>query len=67
MKTFICAAALVLLAACHEIPQDSRKPFAGESETKLYGAAPFNGDKAAFEQAMAKRADEQNEYVRMPK
>jgi hypothetical protein len=66
MKTFIGAAALLLLGACHEIPQDARKSFAGQSETKPYAAAPFNGDKAAYEEAMAKRADTQNEYLRMP-
>ena len=64
MKAFIGAAALVLLAACHEIPQDAVKPFAGESEAKSYSAATFNGDKAVYEKAMAKRAETQNEYLR---
>jgi hypothetical protein len=67
MKTFIGAAAFVLLSACHEIPQDAPKPFAGKSETEPYAAAPFNGDKAAYEKAMAKRVEYQNEYLRVPK
>ena len=67
MKTFIGAAAWVVLAACHEIPQDARKPFAGASETRLYDAAPFDGDKARHEETMAARAQHQDEYLRMPK
>jgi len=67
MKTFIGAAAFVLLGACHEIPQDAPKSFAGKSETRPYAAAPFDGDKAAYEEAMARRADYQDDYLRVPK
>ena len=63
-KTCIAAAlAGMLAAACHEIPQDARKSFAGEAETKAYTGARFNGDKALFEKTLAKRADTQNEYL----
>ena len=59
------AAALALgLAACGEIPQDAAKPYAGKDDTKAYGGDMFKGDKAKYEQALAKRADHQNEYVR---
>jgi hypothetical protein len=66
MKAFTATAAAVLLAACSEIPQDARKPFAGEEETKSYAGGKFEGDKALYEKALAKRADTQNEYLRMP-
>ena len=64
MKTLIAVTALVLLAACHEIPQDAAKSFAGERETKPYTGAKFNGDKALYEKTLAERADTQNEYLR---
>lgn len=52
------------LTACGEIPQDAAKPYAGKEDTKAYAGDAFKGDKAKYEQAMAKRADYQNEYVR---
>jgi hypothetical protein len=57
-------AAALALAACHEIPQDARKSFAGEAETKAYTGARFNGDRALYEKTLAERADTQNEYLR---
>jgi hypothetical protein len=64
MKSLAATAALLLVAACQEIPQDAVKPFAGESEAKPYRAPIYGGDKAAYEKALAKRADTQNEYLR---
>jgi hypothetical protein len=61
------AAALVMgmsLAACHEIPQDAPKPYAGKEDTKAYAGDRFKGDKAKYEQAMAERSNYQNEYLR---
>jgi len=52
------------LAACGEIPQDAAKPYAGKEDTKAYAGDKFKGDKAKYEQALAKRADYQNEYTR---
>jgi len=57
-------AAAALCAACHEIPQDAAKPYAGKEDTKAYASDKFKGDKAAYEQALAQRAQTQNEYVR---
>ena len=66
MKTLIatCAAAFVL-AACHEIPQDAPKPYAGKEDVKPYAGDMFKGDKAKFEQTLADRSHYQNEYLRM--
>jgi hypothetical protein len=54
------------LTACHEIPQDAPKPYAGKADDKAYAGDLFKGDKVAFEKALAARAQNQNEYLRMP-
>ena len=65
MKTVLAVlAAGFLVAACHEIPQDAPKPYAGKEDVKPYAGDLFKGDKAAYEQALAQRAQTQNEYVR---
>ena len=64
MKALVAALALLGLAACGEIPQDAAKPYAGKEDTKAYAGDVFKGDKAKYEQTLAKRADFQNEYVR---
>ena len=64
MKTLAILAAALAAAACHEIPQDAVKPYAGKDDTKAYAGDLFKGDKAKYEAALAKRADYQNEYVR---
>lgn len=65
MRTCIGAAlAALALAACHEIPQDAPKPYAGKEDTKAYAGDLFKGDKAKYEQALAQRAEYQNEYLR---
>jgi len=63
MRTALVLAALAL-AACHEIPQDAAKPYAGKEDTKAYAGDMFKGDKANYEATLAKRADYQNDYVR---
>jgi hypothetical protein len=64
MRQLALALAAVALAACHEIPQDAPKPYAGKEDTKAYAGDLFKGDKAEYEAALAKRADTQNEYLR---
>jgi len=64
MKTLALLAAAALLAACNEIPQDAAKPYAGKEDTKAYAGDLFKGDKAKYESQLAKRADNQNEYLR---
>ena len=65
MKTtlFLAAAALAL-AACHEVPQDAAKPYAGKEDVKPYAGDLFKGDKQKFETALADRASHENEYNR---
>ena len=67
-------AALVLLAAlfcfagCSERPQVvqyKQGTYAGKPDTPPYANAPYNGDKAAWERAVATRAQAQNEYKRI--
>jgi hypothetical protein len=64
-RSFILAAiAGLAVAACGEIPQDAAKPYAGKEDTKAYAGDTFKGDKAKYEEALAKRDDFQNDYVR---
>jgi len=66
MKPYIAAAAAAMvLAACHEIPQDAAKPYAGKEDVKPYAGDMFKGDKQKFEQALVERADHSNEYLRI--
>ena len=60
----VLVAAVLALAGCHEIPQDTAKPYAGKEDTKAYAGDLFNGDKDKYEKALAQRAQTQNEYVR---
>ena len=64
MRALAAAALCVGLAACSEIPQDAPKPYAGKEDTKAYAGDAFKGDKAKYEQVLAKRANYQNEYAR---
>jgi hypothetical protein len=64
MKALIAIAAVALLAACHEIPQNAAKPYAGKEDVKPYAGDRFKGDKARFEQTLAERSNYQNEYLR---
>ena len=63
VRGVILAAAFVL-GACHEIPQDAAKPYAGKEDTKAYAGDLFKGDKDKYEKALAQRAQSQNEYIR---
>ncbi len=63
-KTVLAIAAALALAACHEIPQDAAKPYAGKEDVKPYAGDLFKGDKQKFETALAERADHENEYLR---
>jgi hypothetical protein len=63
MKTIALIAAGLALAACHEIPQDAVKPYAGKEDTKAYAGDRFKGDKVAYEKALADRAQFQNDYA----
>jgi hypothetical protein len=65
MKTTLIALVLAaaLAAACHEIPQDARKPYAGKPDVEPWAGDLFKGDKQKFEQALAQRAQTQDEYL----
>ena len=63
-RAIAVTAAAVVLAACHEIPQDAAKPYAGKEDTKAYAGDLFKGDKDKYEKALAARAQSQNEYIR---
>jgi hypothetical protein len=64
----IVAGALVLgVVACGERPQVvtyKQGTYQGKPDTPPYQNAPFNGDKAAWERAIATRNQNQNEYKR---
>ena len=64
MKPALFVAAAVALCACHEIPQDAPKPYAGKEDTKAYAGDVFKGDKAKYEKTLSTRAQYQNEYLR---
>jgi hypothetical protein len=64
VRALVPVALAVGLAACGEIPQDAAKPYAGKEDTKAYAGDVFKGDKAKYEQSLAKRANYQNEYSR---
>ena len=58
---------LVGVAACSERSQVvnyKQGSYQGKPDTPPYQNAPFNGDKAAWERAVATRAQGQNEYKR---
>jgi hypothetical protein len=58
---------LAALAACGERPQVvtyKQGTYQGKPDTPPYQNAPFNGDKAAWDRAIAQRAQNQNEYKR---
>ena len=63
MRILFIAAAALGLAACHEIPQDAVKPYAGKEDTKAYAGDTFKGDKMAYEKALDQRAQYQNDYA----
>jgi hypothetical protein len=62
-RLFFAVAALAL-ASCGEIPQDKEKPYAGKADTRPYAGDNFKGDKAKYEQTLAKRATFQDDHAR---
>jgi len=63
MRTLSIAVAALVAAACHEIPQDAAKPYAGKEDTKAYAGDAFKGDKVAYEKALGDRAQFQDDYA----
>lgn len=60
-------ALLLGLAGCSERPQVvtyKQGTYQGKPDTPPYQNPPFNGDRAAWERAVATRAQAQNEYKR---
>jgi uncharacterized lipoprotein len=56
------------LAACSErtqVTQYKQGTYQGKPDTPPYQGAQFNGDKAAWDRAIATRAQSQNEYKRI--
>jgi hypothetical protein len=64
VRALVAIGIAAALAACHEIPQDAPKPYAGKEDTKPYAGDLFKGDKAKYEEALAKRASFQNDYAK---
>lgn len=64
MKPVAASVVVLALAACQEIPQDARKPYAGPEETKAYLGETFKSDKEQYEKSLARRARTQDEYAR---
>ncbi len=68
MKRLASAAAVlataVWLGGCTEVAQEPGKSYAGKLDDKAYAGDQFKGDKAKWEQALAARADNQNDYRR---
>jgi len=63
-KIALTIAAALVLAACHEVPQDAAKPYAGKEDVQPYAGDLFKGDKQKFETALAERASHEDEYNR---
>lgn len=63
----LLAALGILVGACSERPQVvnyKQGTYQGKPDTPPYQNPPFNGDRAAWERALATRAQAQNEYKR---
>lgn len=57
-------AAAALFTGCTEVAQEPGKSYAGKEDAKPYAGDQFKGDKAKWEQTLAARADNQNDYRR---
>jgi hypothetical protein len=57
-------AAAAALAGCTELSQESARSYMGKEDAKPYAGDQFKGDKQKWEQALATRANSQNEYLR---
>jgi hypothetical protein len=63
----IVGALLLVVGACSERPQVAQYKqgtYQGKPDTPPYQNERFNGDKAAWDKAVATRAQAQNEYKR---
>jgi len=63
----VATAVALGLAACGERPQVvqyKQGSYQGKPDTPPYQNSPYNGDKAAWDRAVATRAQNQNEYKR---
>ena len=62
------AMAALMIAGCGERPQVieyKQGKYQGKPDEPPYAAAPFNGDKAAWERDIRARTQSQNEYKRI--
>lgn len=57
-------AAAAVFTGCTEVAQEPGKSYAGKEDSKPYASDQFKGDKAKWEQALAARAENQNDYRR---
>jgi hypothetical protein len=57
-------AAAAVVTGCSEVAQEPGKSYAGKEDTKPYASDMFKGDKAKWEQTLAARASNQNDYRR---
>lgn len=67
IRIAIVAFALIALAACGERPQVvnyKQGTYQGKPDTPPYSNAPFNGNQAEWDKAIATRNQNQNEYKR---
>ena len=67
LAAIVLAGVAFFVAGCSERPQVAQYKqgtYQGKPDTPPYQNAPFNGDKAAWDRAMATRAQNQNEYTR---
>jgi hypothetical protein len=60
----LLALAALLAAACTEVTQEPGKEYAGKLDDKAYAGDRFKGDKAKWEQTLAARSNNMNEYLR---
>jgi hypothetical protein len=58
-------AAAAVFTGCAEVAQEPGKSYAGKADDKAYSGDQFKGDKAKWEQSLAARADNQNDYRRV--
>ena len=64
----LAGSALLGLSACSEVPQVTvyeQGQYRGKSDTRPWEGTAFNGDRAAWEQALKQRARGQSEYNRI--
>jgi hypothetical protein len=57
-------AAAAALAGCTELSQEPVRSYAGKEDAKPYAGDQFKGDKQKWEQALAARANNQNDHQR---